>query len=788
MEKNSKFAIILRDKIFRKNGEKIKLEEVIDFDKKRKMNILAPAGNYEKLVAAVKAGANEVFFGLKGFGARRNNENLAIQEVLNGIDYAHSRGVKTLMTLNTILKDSEINSMYNNIKRVYEHGIDGFIVQDLGFVKFLKENFPNLKIHGSTQMTVANHVEANKLKELGLTRVCLARELSFEEIKSIREKTDIELEIFVSGSLCISYSGNCYISSFIGGRSGNRGLCAYSCRKKFTDENGESAYFLSPNDQLLQDKEINMLKNIGIDAIKVEGRKKSSEYVFETVSYYDNILKGTPRPTESYKLFNRGYSKGYFYLDNKLMNFKYSSNFGYFLGARIGESNNFKIDDELILGDGIQFVDETFEQIGGEYVNKIRIIEAGKSENSEQKNKKQNSHNEREKVQKANRFDIVSIGKLPKGTKYIYKNYSKEINDRIIHNIKVSKRYAAVNATLFAKKGQEIELTLEIENLKNEIISVTKKGNLIEQDAKKLITKEQIAEKIGELGDTTFELGKIQINYDGTSFIPFSELKNLKRECVSELLEKLLDSYKRTAIERKKYNFETINLENKKSKYSKKPVISALVTNDEQENACREMGITKIYRKQFDVAKEKNLSKTDKIKIGTNLVSNLYQAIMGEKTGIKGQTLDWNLNVFNNHTIEMFSTFKNLETVFLSPELSYRQLKNIKSDKLKKGLVIYGYLKGMYIEHKIFDKEYKELEGEFYDKYKIVRNELDNIELYLDKPMNLIPRLDDIYELNLDELRLDFTFETTTEVKKIIKSIDTKSGKYTPYAFEQGVL
>lgn len=765
------------------------MEQDINFDKKGKMNILAPAGNYEKLVAAVKAGANEVFFGLKGFGARRNNENLAMQEVFNGIDYAHSRGVKTLMTLNTILKDSEINSMYNNIKRVYEHGIDAVIVQDLGFVKFLKENFPDLKIHGSTQMTVANHVEANKLKELGLTRVCLARELSFEEIKSIRENTDIELEIFVSGSLCISYSGNCYISSFIGGRSGNRGLCAYSCRKKFTDENGESAYFLSPNDQLLQEKEINMLKNIGIDAIKVEGRKKSSEYVFETVSYYDNILKGTPRPTESYKLFNRGYSKGYFYLDNKLMNFKYSSNFGYFLGARIGESNNFKIDDELILGDGVQFVDENFEQIGGEYVNKIRIIEAGENGNSEKKNKKQNGKSENiEKISKADRFDIISIGKLPKETKYIYKNYSKEINDRIIHNIKVSKRYASVNATLLAKKGQEIELTLEIENLKNEIIPVTKKGNFIEQDAKKLITKEQIAEKIGELGDTTFELGKIQINYDGTSFIPFSELKNLKRECVSELLEKLLGSYKRTAIERKKYNFEPINLENEKSKDSKKPVISALVTNDEQENACREMGITKIYRKQFDVAKEKNLSKTDKIKTGTNLVSNLYQAIMGEKTGAKGQTLDWNLNVFNNHTIEMFSTFKNLETVFLSPELSYRQLKNIKSDKLKKGLVIYGYLKGMYIEHKIFDKEYKELEGEFYDKYKIVKNELDNIELYLDKPMNLIPRLDDIYELNLDELRLDFTFETATEVKKIIKSIDTKSGKYTPYAFEQGVL
>ncbi len=120
---------------------------------------------------------------------------------------------------------------------------------------------------------------------------------------------------------------------------------------------------MSPNDQLLQEKEINMLKEIGIDGIKVEGRKKASEYVFETVSFYDRILKGNPRPSESYKLFNRGYSKGYFYLDNKLMNFKYSSNFGYFLGARIGESNNFKIDDDLILGDGVQFVDKDFEKI-----------------------------------------------------------------------------------------------------------------------------------------------------------------------------------------------------------------------------------------------------------------------------------------------------------------------------------------------------------------------------------------------------------------------------------------
>ena len=725
------------------------------------MNIVAPAGNYEKLEAAIKAGANEVYFGLKGFGARRNNQNLNIQEILDGIDYAHLRGVKTLLTLNTIMKDVEIDSAYYNISRIYEHGIDAVIVQDLGFVKFLKENFPKLTIHGSTQMTVANHVEANKLKELGLSRVVLARELSFEEIKSIREKTDIELEIFVSGSLCIAYSGNCYISSFIGGRSGNRGLCAYSCRKKFQDEEGNKAYFLSPNDQLLQTEEINKLKEIGIDAIKVEGRKKSNEYVYETVSYYDNILKGKPRPTESYKLFNRGYSKGYFYLDNKLMNFKYSSNFGYFLGARIENSNNFKIDDELILGDGVQFVDEDFEKISGEYVSRITI--------------------RGEKVQKAERNDIVSIGKLPEGTKYIYKNYSKEINDRIIHNLKVSKRFSSVDAELYAEKGKEMLLKFSLNNLKGERISAIKKGNVITEDARKEITKEQIAEKLGELGETAFELGNVKIDYDGTSFIPFSELKNLKRECIKQLEMELLESYKRTGSPKKTYSFSNEKIE-------KEPLFSALVSNKEQEKACREAGITKIYYKQYDVAKEKNLDKTDKIKLDTNLASNLYQVVMGEKNELKGQSLDWNLNVYNNYTLDLFSEFDNLETVFLSPELNYKQFKNIKSDKIKKGMVIYGYLKGMYIEHKIFDKEYKELKGDHYDRYKVLKNDLDNIELYLDKPMNLIPKLDLIREFNFDELRMDFTFETPQEVKKIIGSLKTKKGNYNPYSFERGVF
>ena len=501
-------------------------------------------------------------------------------------------------------------------------------------------------------------MEAEKLRELGFSRVVLARELSFEEIRSIREKTKIELEIFVSGSLCIAYSGNCYISSFIGGRSGNRGLCAYSCRKKFKDEEGKREYFLSPNDQFLQKEEIDRLMDIGIEGIKVEGRKKSSEYVYETVGYYNSVIKGNPRPSESYKLFNRGYSKGYFYLDNKLMNFKYSSNFGYFLGTRIGEGNSFMIDDELVLGDGVQFVDKEYNVISGEYVNRISV--------------------NGEKVSKAEKNQIVSIGKLPEETKYIYKNYSKEINDRIVYNIKVSRRHAAIHGELKARKGQEIELKFLIYNLKGEKIESIRKGVMIDQEAKKGITPEQIAEKLGELGETTFEIGNISIDYDGVSFIPFSELKMLKRECVSELKEKLLESYKRKPVSRKAYNFKE-NFEGKDTENA--PLFSALVSNEEQERACQEMGITKIYYRQYDVAKEKNLHRTDKIRTDSNLASNLYQVVMGERRGMKGQSVDWNLNVFNNYTLDLFSCFSNVETVFLSPELNYRQLKNIKSDK-----------------------------------------------------------------------------------------------------------
>lgn len=716
------------------------------------MNIVAPAGSYEKMEAAVKAGANEVYFGLRGFGARRNNKNFGIQEVLDGIDYAHSRGVKTLLTLNTLMKNVEIESTIYNLSRIYEHGIDAVIVQDLGFMKFLSKNFPKLALHGSTQMTVANHVEANFLQKLGLTRVVLARELSFEEIKKIRENTSIELEVFVSGALCIAYSGNCYISSFIGGRSGNRGLCAYTCRKKFRDEKGESKYFLSPNDQFLEE-EIKKLEEIGINAIKVEGRKKTEQYVYETVNYYNDILGGKTRKSESYKLFNRGYSKGYFHSDDKLMNFEYSSNFGYKLGE-VTSDYQLKLEDKITLGDGIQFVDENYEKLGGVYINKILINNI--------------------KKEKAEKGDRVSIGKIPENTKYIYKNYSKEMHDNINHKMKITDRKMEISAKFHAKMGENLKLVFQAENLKNEIIIAESERMKLSEEAKKSIDESIIKEKISELGDTVFKIGNIEIDYDNKAFFSFSELKQMKREC-AELLEKnLLLSYRRDK--------KTANIENFENSFNEKPLFSALVSNEEQEETCRANGIEKIYYKQFDVAKE---SKLDKIDLDSKLVANIYQLL--ESKALK-KTVDWNLNIFNNYTMDLFSTFPEVEVLFLSPELNYEQLKTLKTNKVKKGMVIYGYLKGMYIEYPIFNEKYKELHGDHNDMYKIIKNDLDNTELYMDKPMNLIPKLDEVLTLGLDELRLDFTFETKEEVRNIIQSLKTKKGKYNPYCFERGIF
>ena len=286
------------------------------------LEILSPAGSLDTLVCAVNNGADAVYIGGQSFSARKNAANFTNEEITSAVKYAHLYGRKVYVTVNTLVYDGELNDLYDFVAFLYEAGVDALIIQDLGVLSLVKKYFPDFEVHASTQMTIHNIEGARLAKEQGFSRVVLSRELTFGEIKAISDAVDIELEVFVHGALCMSYSGQCLMSSFIGARSGNRGDCAQPCRLPYTlvsDKGkilGESnKYLLSLKDLCLID-EIEELKNCNVKSLKIEGRMKSSEYVSLVTHMYDKYRNGGKVAKEDYEalrnIFSRsGFTKGY---------------------------------------------------------------------------------------------------------------------------------------------------------------------------------------------------------------------------------------------------------------------------------------------------------------------------------------------------------------------------------------------------------------------------------------------------------------------------------------------
>ena len=259
---------------------------------KRKVEILAPAGSYESMVAAVNAGANAVYIGGSRFGARAYADNLDEEAMIRAIDFVHLHNCRIYMTVNTLVKEKELPELYGYLKPYYEAGLDAVLVQDLGVFSYIREHFPDLPLHISTQMTVTGKYSAADLKRMGAVRVVPARELSLKEIREISEATGLEVETFVHGALCYCYSGQCLFSSLIGGRSGNRGRCAQTCRLPFDVEKGDKVlggknekYVLSLKDLCTLDLLPEILE-AGVCSLKIEGRMKSPRYTAGVVSIY----------------------------------------------------------------------------------------------------------------------------------------------------------------------------------------------------------------------------------------------------------------------------------------------------------------------------------------------------------------------------------------------------------------------------------------------------------------------------------------------------------------------
>ncbi|MHA1606170.1 MAG: peptidase U32 family protein [Candidatus Freyarchaeota archaeon] len=336
-----------------------------------RLKILAPAGGWNSLLAAVKVGADVVYLGGKAFNARQYAENFSLDEMRRAVEFSHAHGTEVYVTVNTLIFDEELEAVAHYLEDLYDSGVDAVIFQDLAVLKLAKRFSPKLKLIASTQTTTHNVEAVRFFEKLGVDGVILSRELSLDEIREIRSKTDLWLETFVHGALCFSYSGACLMSSIIGGRSGNRGRCAQPCRKRYSLLSSKGKVLAEGH--LLSMKDLNLSKHLrelvdaGVDSLKIEGRMRRPEYVATTVDVYRKALiaalKGlNPNQRDIKRLslvFNRGFTEGYLYggQGREMMNYERPDNVGVKVGVVSSTKRGFltiSLSEDLRVGDGVE--------------------------------------------------------------------------------------------------------------------------------------------------------------------------------------------------------------------------------------------------------------------------------------------------------------------------------------------------------------------------------------------------------------------------------------------------
>lgn len=504
-----------------------------------KFELLAPAGSYESLVAAIKAGADAVYIGGQKFGARAYADNLEVDKMIEAIDYVHLHGKKLYMTVNTLLKPEEMDELYEYLLPYYEAGLDAVIVQDFGVLSFIKKHFPDLDIHASTQMNVVGSSAAMLLKKLGVKRVVTARELSLDEITEIRERTGLEIESFVHGALCYCYSGQCLMSSILGGRSGNRGRCAQPCRLPY-ELRGRQAYYLSPKDMAALSI-LPKLMDAGIYSFKIEGRMKRAEYVAAVTSIYRKYID-LYEAGEEYKvskedertlleLYNRGgFHSGYYEQKNgkNMMAVDRPNHMGVFLG-----------EIEKINGNQIQF--RTALPIEKQDVLEIHTKDGGVELTSPVQARKG------EKIT----LNAKKIKSIKKGQK-IYRVKSPSLLEEIQENIIQRDLRVGIKGQVFAKVGEKLRIELSCGE-----VSCKVEGDIVEEAKKNPMTREQMLSKIDQMRETEFYFEDLKVSIEGNCFLPVSILKKIRREALSKLREEILSVFRREA---KPYDLSRQNL------------------------------------------------------------------------------------------------------------------------------------------------------------------------------------------------------------------------------------
>lgn len=667
------------------------------------IELLAPAGSFEALRAAVEAGADAVYLAGEKFGARAYAENFAGEQLLKAVEFAHLRGVAVHVTVNTIIADSELDEFAAYIKFLRRANVDALLVQDLGAASIAKAVAPEIPLHASTQMTIHNSEGVKALAELGFSRAVLSRELTLTEIEKICRESPIETEIFIHGALCVCWSGQCLMSSMIGGRSGNRGRCAQPCRLPYelVDASGKNLlnnagkYLLSPKDLNTLDL-LPRLIDTGVTSLKIEGRMKRPEYVATVVKVYRDVLdKKFSTPEDRRKLaqiFNRDFTTAYLERNpgRNLISDMKPNNRGVLIGRVVEVGRDklvIKLAEKISVGDQV----EIWVKVGGRVTFTVEEFNL--------------------------RGDLCEVKAPTKGVRVhdrAFKIFDAELTaEARKYFTGAPVRRIGVVANVQAKLSEPLTLTLT-DTDGNTATAQTK--FLAEQAVNRPLTFDTLKNQIGRLGNSIFTLEEISAELDDNLMIPISELNDVRRRAVEALETARLKKFERVKISTPtaaplfpspqflvpKLVAHVDTLEKLKAALDAgaDEILfgGEIFTNQPVKNIFATVELVHKHGKKFSMAtprivRENELAALEKIlssEADVIYVHNLATLRLAKKLSTAPIRTDFSLHVFNSLTINFLKNL-GVEGVTLSPELNLAQVKNLaKKSPLLVECIVHG--------------------------------------------------------------------------------------------------
>lgn len=767
--------------------------------------LLAPVGSMEHLKVAINAGASSVYLSGKDYGARKFAQNFTLDEINEAVNTAHLHNVKVYVTVNTLIKQDELEDVINYLAKLYSIGVDAVLIQDLGLVELINRHLPNLKIHASTQMTCENQLKLDYLESKGIKRVVLPREMRKDEIENL--KTNMELEIFAHGALCYSYSGQCLMSSFKGGRSGNRGTCAQPCRQKYKVSGiKKEDYYLSPCDLSLFDK-LKEIAELNISCIKIEGRMRNKEYLAIVISNYRKALNklrsGKETKSEEINLvFNRGFVEGQFNNDSKRS--LRSGHIGLKIGHVIDSHKNqiaIKIDDETKSipqkGDGLLLIknnkDYGFEISQNPLITTLNHFRKGKNKQIKDltrkdkvlivkkvwQNKKSNFNLNESTVFLTKKHDLI------KKAHEIENKGNSYVKSKLTLTFSIKNKFPKLKGRLTLANKKEIEC---------EVIGNTP----FEKPLKKSVSQDTVKKQLSKVDNYPYQIIQINVNYDGTLFIPISKINELRRDLFKNIEYEITKSYshdlKHITLKSNEseiretdanISFYTNNLKHLKKIEGVKrvyleipPEIDTLdINNDENYNLnyminflkeAFEISHSKDYEliwKWPDITHDKLIKALNKVK---GILNKMHYNIPIMSNSFKGDYGPYSMNITNTETIDSLENYKILT---VSPELSkidYENMIKYCKNPNKLELIVQGSVELMKTRYPLlYGKEFKQVKNnsKFFlidknnNKYPIHKSiSSQELILFNFEDISLLSQINHLKEIGYSNFAIDGRF------------------------------